>query len=186
MRIMAGAQLTPADLKRTALTKPQAAALKRINGIALADILVRAGTRAGWTPAQYRLAEKWYRGYLWLSYLHGKRPLFGIVAEADELWHAHIVYTKRYRRDCQRVFGEFLDHNPAHAIPTKRFNASIAQAARWYRLEFKQEFEAGGGTTPPKRSRAAQSTKSAVSVTALQAVMSTSGRSVIPLIHICF
>ena len=140
------------------MTRPQAAALRRINGIDLADILQRAGKRADWTPAQKRLAEKWYRGYLWLSYLHGKKPVFAIVAESDELWHAHIVYTKRYRRDCQRLFGEFLDHNPVHGIATKRFKASIATAERWYKSEFNQEFEVGD----------------------------RSMRSVIPLIHVCF
>lgn len=155
---MASVQLTRADLKRTDLTRQQEAALRRINGIDLADIRDRAGKRDGWTAGQKRLAEKWYRGYLWLSYLHGKQPVFAIVAEADELWHAHIVYTKRYRRDCQRVFGEFLDHNPVHGIATKSYKASIARAERWYEAEFKQEFAVGGRPM----------------------------RSVIQLIHVCF
>lgn len=180
---MASVQLTRADLKRTTLTRQQAAALKRINAIELGDILVRASTRAKWTSAQNRLAEKWYRGYLWLSYLHGKRPVFGIVAEADELWHAHIVYTKRYRQDCRRVFGEFLDHNPVHKMPARVYNANIAQAARWYGLEFRQAFQAGGGAPPPAR---AQSAKSTASRMTLQAPLSTAGRSVIPLVHVCF
>lgn len=178
---MARVQLTLKDLKKTALTRPQAAALKRINGIDLADILVRASKRADWTSGQKRLAEKWYRGYLWLSYLHGKQPVFAIVAEADELWHAHIVYTKRYRRDCQRVFGAFLDHNPVHGIPTKRYNVNIAKAERWYELEFKQEFEVDGKSTRPSRS-----TTTAVSAMPAQATLSTSARSVIALISVCY
>jgi hypothetical protein len=172
-------------MKRTALTRTQAAALRRINGIDLADILERASKREGWTSGQERLAEKWYRGYLWLSHLHGRRPVFAIVAEADELWHAHIVYTKRYRRDCQRVFGDFLDHNPVHGIATKRYNAKIAQAERWYELEFKQEFEVGGKSTPATRST--RSTTSALSAMPVRAKLSTAARgSVIPLIHVCF
>lgn len=184
---MASVQLTRADLKRTTLTRQQAAALKRINGIELEDIVARASTRAKWTtPAQRRLAEKWYRGYLWLSYVHGKRPVFGIVAEADELWHAHIVYTKRYRRDCQRVFGEFLDHNPVHNLPARVYNANMAQAARWYGLEFKQAFEAGGQTTSPTPPRPAQSAQSAASKTALKATLSSGRSPVISLIQPCY
>jgi hypothetical protein len=179
---MARVQLTLNDLKKTALTRPQAAALKRINGIDLADILARASKREGWTSGQERLAEKWYRGYLWISYLHGKRPVFAIVAEADELWHAHIVYTKRYRRDCQRVFGEFLDHNPVHGIATKRYNANIAQAERWFNLEFKQQFTVGAKPTQAKRS-----TKSALSAMAAQTKLSTSARGpAIQLLHVCY
>jgi hypothetical protein len=30
----------------------------------------------------------------------------------DKVWHAHILDTIYYRRDCQNVFGRYLDHFP--------------------------------------------------------------------------
>jgi hypothetical protein len=30
----------------------------------------------------------------------------------DRAWHAHILDTAKYRADCDRVFGRFLDHFP--------------------------------------------------------------------------
>lgn len=30
----------------------------------------------------------------------------------DEIWHQHILDTAAYRRDCDAIFGRFLDHYP--------------------------------------------------------------------------
>lgn len=30
----------------------------------------------------------------------------------DKFWHAHILFTRKYARDCQDYFGFFLHHNP--------------------------------------------------------------------------
>jgi hypothetical protein len=30
----------------------------------------------------------------------------------DEMWHQHILDTIAYRADCERIFGQFLDHFP--------------------------------------------------------------------------
>ena len=30
----------------------------------------------------------------------------------DEIWHQHILDTAAYRRDCEAIFGRFLDHYP--------------------------------------------------------------------------
>ena len=48
----------------------------------------------------------------------------------DEAWHAHILCTKDYRKFCDDVFGEFLDHTPG----TEGFNlarraVSVVQSA---------------------------------------------------------
>jgi hypothetical protein len=30
----------------------------------------------------------------------------------DEFWHMHILDTKAYRKDCEAIFGHYLDHYP--------------------------------------------------------------------------
>lgn len=35
--------------------------------------------------------------------------------DVDELWHAHILHTKDYVRDCQAYFGRYLHHEPQAA-----------------------------------------------------------------------
>lgn len=34
--------------------------------------------------------------------------------EIDEFWHAHILDTKKYHKDCLYLFGEYLHHAPHH------------------------------------------------------------------------
>lgn len=93
----------------------------------LNGILGPARKECHWTPAQAKYAELWYRRYLFLC-LAGK-PVQGISEKADCLWHAHILNTKRYRADCQRIFGHYLDHTPTHG-GTKTFRAKKLGAAK--------------------------------------------------------
>ena len=32
--------------------------------------------------------------------------------DIDKVWHQHILHTRDYARDCQRIFGAFLHHAP--------------------------------------------------------------------------
>ena len=52
-----------------------------------------------------------YRKFLILQHFYRDR---GIVPtrEMDKVWHVHILDTVKYREDCQRLFGEMLDHFP--------------------------------------------------------------------------
>lgn len=47
-------------------------------------------------------------------YLLCRYPDEGLVPtkEIDEIWHNHILFTKRYHRDCQAIAGRYLHHTP--------------------------------------------------------------------------
>ncbi|WP_310619874.1 glycine-rich domain-containing protein [Flexibacterium corallicola] len=32
--------------------------------------------------------------------------------EVDILWHTHILFTRKYMGDCDRIFGHYLHHEP--------------------------------------------------------------------------
>jgi len=32
--------------------------------------------------------------------------------DIDKVWHQHILHTREYARDCDRVFGAFVHHAP--------------------------------------------------------------------------
>ena len=50
----------------------------------------------------------------------------------DEVWHEHILWTQKYRQDCERIFeGRFLDHVPIYAADVKP--ADIDAAKEVYR-----------------------------------------------------
>jgi hypothetical protein len=52
-----------------------------------------------------------YRCFLKLCVLY---PAWAIVPthQLDQVWHTHMLDTAKYRADCDRVFGRFLDHFP--------------------------------------------------------------------------
>jgi hypothetical protein len=41
-------------------------------------------------------------------------PGFPIVPsyDMDEVWHQHVLFTAKYREDCNTVFGQFFEHVP--------------------------------------------------------------------------
>jgi hypothetical protein len=60
----------------------------------------------------------------------------------DEVWHAHILFTRAYRQFCQEVFGHPFDHDP-ELIPaddqTAVFQAQYLATLDLYRREFGAE-----------------------------------------------
>jgi len=65
----------------------------------------------GWTPEHTAQVEQAYRRYLTLLATHPGTQI-APTRDIDKFWHAHILDTRRYGADCERIFGEFLHHNP--------------------------------------------------------------------------
>lgn len=64
-----------------------------------------------WSAEKLRISEEAYRGFL---FIHWKYPREALVPSTgiDEFWHAHILYTKQYMKDCQKIFGHYMHHDP--------------------------------------------------------------------------
>lgn len=62
------------------------------------------------------LAEQVVELYRRFLTLNAKYPgeHFVPTADIDECWHLHILNTKRYHEDCEKVFGHYLHHAPAN------------------------------------------------------------------------
>ena len=91
---------------------PPEEARRAIRRVKLDDILAILKKQKHWNKQQTDEAEDWYRNFLWLSYLDEDRPVYAIYKYSDDLWHAHMLYTERYRDFVVPVFGRFLDHTP--------------------------------------------------------------------------
>jgi len=65
----------------------------------------------GWSQEEAEEAELWYKRFLKLRIITGN---VGIVPTKviDEMWHAHILDTRAYHQDCQKIFGHYLHHFP--------------------------------------------------------------------------
>lgn len=74
---------------------------------------LRQAEEIGWTAEQVEDAEIEYKRYLHLC-RHYPYPHYSIVPNKimDIMWHYHILDTKAYIQDCDKVFGHYLHHFP--------------------------------------------------------------------------
>jgi hypothetical protein len=119
---------------RTRTAKPRA--LPNLDRLDLKTIVARAQAEQLWSDSQAREAELWYRRFLQLSRERARGPFYAIDETADHLWHAHILFTRKYRADCERFLGGYLDHTPATAVSNELSEERRARAEALYKKAF--------------------------------------------------
>lgn len=101
-----------------------------------------------WTVAQCEAAEIEYKRYLQLCLIYGK----GIVPNKimDTMWHYHILDTRAYHQDCERLFGYYLHHYPYFGMrgeeDAQHLKASFAQTQVLYEQLFGESMTRAEGT----------------------------------------
>jgi len=102
----------------------------------------------GWTRAFAEHMETQYKRYLTLV---AKYPREAIAPDrdVDRFWHAHILDTRKYIDDCERVFGFYLHHFPYFGMRGPEDAAALAEAAERTRELHEAEFGAEPGRTDP-------------------------------------
>jgi hypothetical protein len=71
----------------------------------------KLGEEHGWTPEYQDEVEDLYRKFLALNKVYTDRKICP-TGPIDEFWHAHILDTRAYAADCEKLFGHFLHHFP--------------------------------------------------------------------------
>lgn len=79
-----------------------------------------------------------YRNYL---YLLKKYPdqILPPSYEIDEAWHAHILFSRRYVKFCEELFGYYQHHDPHETLlkdGTQRFEKLFETTQELYKQEF--------------------------------------------------
>jgi hypothetical protein len=88
-----------------------------------------------------------YRCFLKLCVM---RPDVRIVPtrQLDRVWHAHVLDTAKYRADCDRAFGHFMDHFPYAGLrgedDRRAWRDDFARTRRLFAEHFGEEI----GTQP--------------------------------------
>jgi hypothetical protein len=92
-----------------------------------------------WTPEQLDLAEGEYRKFLALCMAYPEEAIVPCRL-VDQFWHQHILDTRAYREDCQRMFGFFYDHYPYFGLngpdDAANLEAAYEVTLRLYELNF--------------------------------------------------
>ena len=88
-------------------------AKRHIQNLDLTSVRIKLNEKLGWSWDQARRVEGDYKRFLYA--LTHKRPddlLSPPTQEVDEFWHQHILDTRKYREDCETIFGHYVDHTP--------------------------------------------------------------------------
>lgn len=81
-----------------------------------------------WTSESLEQAESGYRRFLKLAAKYPDTPAVP-SEQVDAFWHAHILDTKRYAGDCERIFGYMLHHDPYVGIDGTEDEARLLDMA---------------------------------------------------------
>lgn len=83
-----------------------------VRAVDLERIVQKLAVQPGWSLARAREAELDYRRFLNLRVQYPGTSLVP-THDIDEVWHGHILDTRAYAADCERLFGGFLHHAPS-------------------------------------------------------------------------
>ncbi|MDQ0140507.1 glycine-rich domain-containing protein [Cupriavidus necator] len=83
---------------------------------------------AHWSPPSLEQAERGYRQFLKLAAKYPGTPAVP-SEQVDAFWHAHILDTRRYAADCERIFGHVLHHDPYVGIDGPQDEARLMEMA---------------------------------------------------------
>lgn len=85
---------------------------QRVGGIDLGVIKNCLKIKYGWSDERFEEAEGAYRKFLAVvGSAEVVRP-YVPSADVDEIWHQHILHTKKYTADCEAAFGRYVHHFP--------------------------------------------------------------------------
>jgi hypothetical protein len=88
-------------------------AKRHIQQLDLASVRAKLQEKMGWSAQQALHVEGDYKRFLYaLAHKRQEDILSPPTQEVDEFWHQHILDTRKYRDDCQTVFGHYVDHTP--------------------------------------------------------------------------
>ncbi|MEM9935151.1 MAG: glycine-rich domain-containing protein-like [Bacteroidota bacterium] len=99
--------------------------------------------KLGWSPDKAKKAVEDYKEFLYISYLYRDKINYTIVPseEVDEVWHAHIMDTRKYYADCMSTFGEVLHHSPYLGLDEETGEEELLEAVHQTRTAYKIELD---------------------------------------------
>lgn len=102
----------------------------------LSHVLAKAAENYSWEGAQAEYAREWYVKHWYLARKYPERPLAAVSKAADRLWHQHIIDTRKYAEDCDRILGRFMNHTPIYGTPSEIENNAYQETLQLYEEEF--------------------------------------------------
>ena len=116
-----------------------ASSLKRVGSLDFGMLKRKLGEEKGWSPEYQCEVEELYRRFLALNMVYKDQKICP-TGPVDEFWHAHILDTRAYERDCEQLFGEYLHHFPYFGMRGPNDRADLETAFQQSRELFIRHF----------------------------------------------
>ena len=125
-------------------TKPAQQVISAIQALDLEPVKLRAMDAElgeGWTREYADSIELAYKNYLTMlvKYQDDAEDIL-LSKDVDEFWHTHILQTRKYAEDCEKVFGNFLHHEPHVGERTPAVLEKRNELAETTRQLYEREF----------------------------------------------
>jgi hypothetical protein len=141
--ILIQSTIKEAKMQARLTTKPENDVLAAIQALDLESVKLRvmdSELGEGWSREYTDSIEAAYKNYLAMlvKYPDDIEDI-QISKDVDHFWHMHILHTLKYADDCQRLFGNFLHHEPqpreASSADIRKRSELAEQTRRLYRQE---------------------------------------------------
>jgi hypothetical protein len=95
-----------------------------------------------------------YRQFLYLVVTNPGKSIVPWSEPMDDLWHEHMLDTAKYRKDCNEILGQFIDHNPNLPKGTPEHKNALKDTEKTYTSSFKSKKEEKKATKTTEQSSA--------------------------------
>lgn len=112
-----------------------------IYSIDFSNIIRKLINQYGWARKHAEKVCQMYRNFLFLQKKYGESHKIPPSEEMDEFWHMHILDTGKYRHDCERIFGKYLDHYPYFGIDDQSSFKDLEDAFEATQSLYAKEFD---------------------------------------------
>jgi hypothetical protein len=102
-------------------------AVRKVGELDFSMLKMKLLTEYSWAPEAVEEAEDLYRKFLALNLRFPEQKLCP-NGPTDEFWHAHILDTRKYAEDCNRLFGGMLHHYPYFGLRGPEDRANLEKA----------------------------------------------------------
>ena len=112
-----------------------------INAIDFSMIVDKIVKTKKWQKKDVLAICAYYKNFLFLNKKYQEE--FGNLPpseEIDEFWHNHILDTKKYHEDCDKIFGCYLHHYPYFGMDDQSNEQDLAHAFEHMQALYKKEF----------------------------------------------
>ncbi|MEL6193852.1 MAG: hypothetical protein AAFR66_17450, partial [Bacteroidota bacterium] len=94
--------------------------------------------KLGWSSERAEKAISEYQDFLCVSYFRKGKILVVPSEEVDEVWHTHIMDTRKYASDCEKAFGRLIHHSPYLGLDEEKGEEELQRAIKSTRKAYKK------------------------------------------------